>query len=334
MAILQLSPSAKDYIWGGQRLAREYGKQAQTPSGRIAETWELSCHPDGPCYVSGCAQTTLRDYIAQHGTALLGSNCLRFEDFPVLIKLIDAQDNLSIQVHPDNAYALKNEHQYGKTEMWYVVDALDGSSLYYGFKRQVTPEEFAQSIKDGTLLDLLNKVPVKKGDVFFIDAGTVHAIGKGILIAEIQQNSNVTYRIYDYQRKDAQGKERALHVDQALAVTNFGPAPVHDFKHHLGLCSYFCVDKLTLDGTIAKSVELYADHTSFVSILVLSGSGIISDGTTSFAYKAGESYFVPAATGTFSISGEIEALITTIPNLPVALNLALSPAARSQSSVA
>lgn len=195
-------------------------------------------------------------------------------------------------------------------------------------------ESTAQSIKDGTLLELLNKVPVKKGDVFFIDAGTVHAIGKGILIAEIQQSSNVTYRIYDYQRKDAQGKERALYVEQALAVTNFGPAPAHDFKHHLGLCSYFCVDKLTLDGTIAKSVELYADHTSFVSILVLSGSGIISDGTTSFAYKAGESYFVPAATGTFSISGEIEALITTISNLSVVLNLPLSPAERTQNSVA
>ena len=250
----------------------------------------------------------------------------------MLIKLIDAHDILSIQVHPDNAYALEHEKEFGKTEMWYVVDALEGSFLYYGFKRPVTPEEFAKSIEGGTLLDLLNKVPVKKGDLFFIDAGTVHAIGKGILIAEIQQNSNVTYRIYDYKRKDAQGNERALHVKQALAVTNFGPAKTHDFKHHLGLCPYFCVDKLTLDGSIAKSVELYADHTSFVSILVLSGQGIISDGQTSFAYRAGESYFVPAATGAFTISGEVEALITTIPNMPAELNLLQLPS--EQSSVA
>lgn len=275
---------------------------------------------------------TLSEYIATHGKAILGSNCLHFQDFPVLIKLIDAQDNLSIQVHPDSAYALEHEKQFGKTEMWYVVDALEGSFLYYGFKRPVTPEEFAKSIEDGTLLDLLNKVPVKKGDLFFIDAGTVHAIGKGILIAEIQQNSNVTYRIYDYKRKDAQGNERALHVKQALAVTNFGPAKTHDFKHHLCLCPYFCVDKLTLDGSIAKSVELYADHTSFVSILVLSGQAIISDGQTSFAYRAGESYFVPAATGAFTISGEVEALITTIPNMPAELNLLQLPS--EQSSVA
>ena len=319
MAILQLSPSAKDYLWGGQRLAREYGKTAQTPSGRIAETWELSCHPDGPCYVVNEApKVSLSDYLAREGKALLGSNCQHFADFLVLIKLIDAQDNLSIQVHPDNAYALEHEQQLGKTEMWYVVDALEGSFLYYGFKRPVHPEEFAQSIKDGTLLELLNQVPVKKGDVFFIDAGTVHAIGKGILIAEIQQNSNVTYRIYDYQRKDANGQERALHVEQALAVTNFGPAQRHDFKQHLGLCPYFCVDRLNLDGVVAKSAQLYADHHSFVSVLVLSGEGIIADGVSHYSYQAGDSFFIPAASGAFSISGAIEALITTIPESPAA----------------
>ena len=159
-------------------------------------------------------------------------------------------------MQPGNAYDLEHEKQFGKTGRWYVVDALEGSFIYYGFKRPVTPEDFAKSIEGGTLLDLLNKVPVKKGDLFFIDAGTVHAIGKGILIAEIQQNSNVTYRIYDYKRKDAQGNERALHVKQALAVTNFGPAKTHDFKHYLRLCPYFCVDKLTLDGSIDKSVVL------------------------------------------------------------------------------
>ena len=130
------------------------------------------------------------------------------KDFPILIKFIDAQDNLSIQVHPDNRYALENEGQYGKTEMWYVMDAGEDAFLYYGFKEEISREEFARRIEEDTLLDVLNKVPVKKGDVLFIEAGTIHAIGKDILVAEIQQNSNVTYRVYDYGRIGKDGKKR------------------------------------------------------------------------------------------------------------------------------
>lgn len=324
MALLKLSPSTKDYIWGGRRLIDEYGKESST--GKIAETWELACHKDGACFVENPELTakldqsngnklTLQAYIEQHGKAILGSNCQDFADFPIIIKLIDAKDNLSIQVHPDNAYALEHEHQYGKTEMWYVVDAEPDSFLYYGLKQDVTKEQFKQAIDDGTLLELLNPVPVKKGDVFFIEAGTIHAIGKGILIAEIQQNSNVTYRVYDYKRKDSQGNERQLHIEQSLAVANLHKSQPVKFNKHLGICEYFCVDKLSLDGVVAKHAELYADHSSFVSILVLSGEGIITDGQTSFAYKKGQSFFVTAASGEFSIFGEIDALITRVPKL-------------------
>lgn len=321
MALLKLSPSTKDYLWGGQRLITEYGKH--TDKDKIAETWELSCHPDGPSYVElgDNKRITLKDYIAENGEAILGTNSKVYDDFPILIKLIDAKENLSIQVHPDDNYALKNEHQFGKTEMWYVIDAKEDSYLYYGLNQDVTKDELRKAIADNTILDLLNKVKVKKGDIFFIEAGTIHAIGKGLLIAEIQQNSNVTYRVYDYNRKDASGHTRELHVDKSIDVINLKRTKLPNFTKHLGVCNYFCVDRLSLDGSIAKSVELYADHSSFVSILVLNGNGIISDGKTSYTYQKGESYLVTAASGNFTISGEIEALITTIPENKAMLDL-------------
>ena len=198
MAILKLKAPCKDYIWGGNRLREEYGKQLD--SDRIAESWELSCHKDGQSVITGGEfdGKTLSDYIAAKGKGVLGKNCGRFEYFPVLIKLIDAKDNLSVQVHPSNEYALRVEGEYGKTEMWYIVDCDPGAELLYGFKHEISKEEFAERIANNTLLEVTNNVPVHKGDVFFIESGTLHAIGKGILIAEIQQNSNTTYRIYDY----------------------------------------------------------------------------------------------------------------------------------------
>ena len=194
MSVLKLKPSCKDYLWGGHRLVEEYGKEYDGEI--LAETWELSCHPDGPStIVNGAyAGKTLEEYIEAEGKEVLGTNCRRFRDFPILTKFIDAKQDLSIQVHPDNRYALKNEGQYGKTEMWYVVDAGKEAFLYYGFKKEVSKEEFARRIQEDTLLEVLNAVPVQKGDVLFIESGTIHAIGKDILIAEIQQNSNVTYR--------------------------------------------------------------------------------------------------------------------------------------------
>ena len=187
--ILKLKPACKDYLWGGHRLADEYGVEYD---GKIlAEAWELSCHPDGPSVIVNGKYTgkTLREYIDIEGREVLGTHCRRFREFPILTKFIDAKDNLSIQVHPSNSFALQNEGQYGKTEMWYIIDAEPGAFLYYGFKKEISKDEFAQRIKDNTLLEVLNAVPVKKGDALFIESGTLHAIGKGILIAEITCSS-------------------------------------------------------------------------------------------------------------------------------------------------
>ena len=313
MAILKLKPSGKDYIWGGHKLVDNYGKEMT--GDRLAETWELSCHPDGPSFVDNGedAGKTLRQYIEEHGKKVLGTNCERFEDFPILTKFIDAQDNLSIQVHPDNEYALKNEGQYGKTEMWYVVDAEEGAYLYQKIKKEISKDEFAKRIEEDTLLEVLNKVPVHKGDVFFIEAGTIHAIGKGLIIAEIQQNSNVTYRVYDYGRVGKDGKKRELHIEKALDVTNRGPAK-KDGSHypHIADCDYFTVDKLNLDGTTFNKLEGTVSEKSFLSILVLDGEGTITSNGESVSYKKGDSIFLTAGSGEYSIEGVCDALLTTI----------------------
>ena len=313
MSILKLKPSCKDYLWGGHRLAEEYGKE--DIGGILAEIWELSCHPDGPSRIENGAYSgkTLQEYIDRQGKEVLGIHCRRFRDFPILIKFIDAKDNLSIQVHPDNGYALQNEGQYGKTEMWYVMDAGENAFLYYGFKREISKEEFAQRIQEDTLLEVLNAVPVQKGDVLFIEAGTIHAIGKDILIAEIQQNSNVTYRVYDYGRVGKDGKKRDLHIEKALAVTNRVPILWDKSSYpHVADCDYFTVDRLSLDGSVMKRMEGFVAEESFASILFLSGKGTISSDEETLSFRKGDSFFIPAGSGSYRIEGICDALITTI----------------------
>ena len=312
MSVLKLKPSCKDYLWGGHRLVEEYGKEYDGEI--LAETWELSCHPDGPStIVNGAyAGKTLEEYIEAEGKEVLGTNCRRFRDFPILTKFIDAKQDLSIQVHPDNRYALKNEGQYGKTEMWYVVDAGKEAFLYYGFKKEVSKEEFARRIREDTLLEVLNAVPVQKGDVLFIESGTIHAIGKDILIAEIQQNSNVTYRGYDYGRVGKDGKKRDLHIEKAIAVTNRVPLIKSRSSYpHVADCDYFTVDKLNLDGRMMCRVEGTVSEESFVSILILDGEGVVSCGNK-VSYQKGDSLFLPAGSGAYVIEGSCDALITTI----------------------
>ena len=312
MSVLKLKPSCKDYLWGGHRLVEEYGKEYDGEI--LAETWELSCHPDGPStIVNGAyAGKTLEEYIEAEGKEVLGTNCRRFRDFPILTKFIDAKQDLSIQVHPDNRYALKNEGQYGKTEMWYVVDAGKEAFLYYGFKKEVSKEEFARRIREDTLLEVLNAVPVQKGDVLFIESGTIHAIGKDILIAEIQQNSNVTYRVYDYGRVGKDGKKRDLHIEKAIAVTNRVPLIKSRSSYpHVADCDYFTVDKLNLDGRMMCRVEGTVSEESFVSIMILDGEGVVSCGNK-VSYQKGDSLFLPAGSGAYVIEGSCDALITTI----------------------
>jgi len=327
MSILKLKPSCKDYLWGGSRLKDEYGKEYE--GSVLAETWELSCHPDGPSYIANgkYAGKTLKQYIDGEGRQVLGTHCRRFRDFPILTKFIDAKDNLSIQVHPDNRYALKNEGQYGKTEMWYVMDAGENAFLYYGFKREITKEEFEQRIKEDTLLEVLNAVPVQKGDVLFIESGTIHAIGRDILIAEIQQNSNVTYRVYDYGRIGKDGKKRDLHIEKALAVTKRIPVVRDKSSYpHVADCDYFTVDKLNLDGKVMKKMEGNVSGESFASILILDGRGTISDGRETLEFKKGDSFFLSAGSGIYMAEGFCDALITTIREkaAPVRIGIGIS----------
>lgn len=301
MYIMKLKPAFKDYLWGGTRLRDEYGLKCDMNP--IAEGWMLSCHKDGNSVVENGEYSglTLKEAIEKTGNAITGTDAEAFADFPILIKLIDAKQNLSIQVHPNDSYALRHEHEFGKTEMWYVVDCDEGAYLYYGFKEAITKEKFKESIDNNTLTDVLNKVTVKKGDCFFIEAGTVHAIGAGLLIAEIQQNSNTTYRVYDYGRVGADGKPRELHTDKALDVTVTAPptAPVlHDsdsITATLAECKYFTVKK----HKIAGNMELSVDDRSFSSLLCVEGCATVGD----VEIKAGECVFIPANYGSVIVSG-------------------------------
>ncbi len=317
MAVLKLTPAFKDYLWGGTRLRDDFQKDCDFD--KIAESWELSCHKDGPSTIANgeFKGLTLSEYIDKAGKSVLGTDCEKFENFPILIKLIDAKDNLSVQVHPDNEYAQRVEGEYGKTEMWYIVDCDEGATLLYGFKDTITKDEFAQRIADNTLLEVTNAVPVKKGDVFFIQAGTLHAIGKGILIAEIQQNSNTTYRIYDYGRVGKDGKPRELHVEKAKDVTDLCPAkaypetPVEQKDGYtsklLSSCDYFTTYAVDVDS---KAV-LEADEKSFLSLLILDGECEITADDTVKA-KKGDSIFVPAGTGKVIAEGKCKAILTRV----------------------
>jgi len=302
MPAYQLKPACKDYLWGGERLKTDYHIESDcTP---LAEAWVLSCHPDGPSTLAATGQT-LPDYIAAH-PGCLGKHCEAFPQFPLLVKLIDAKGDLSIQVHPSDRYALAHEGQYGKTEMWVVLDAEPGSFLYYGFAHAVPREEFAYRIRHNTLTEILNAVPVHRGDVFFIPSGTIHAICHGIVIAEIQQNSNVTYRVYDYGRVGADGKPRALHINQALDVTALCPPPKPEFGSHLGQCPYFTTDART------APFEGRADADSFVSLLVAEGAGTLEMDGHTLPLAAGDSLFIPANSGAYRVTGTCRVLETRV----------------------
>lgn len=321
MKAIKLNPAFKDYLWGGTKLRDEYGKKCDLD--KVAESWELSCHKDGCSVVADgeYAGLTLPQYIEKAGKAVLGTDCEKFEYFPILIKLIDAKQNLSVQVHPDNDYAMRVEGEYGKTEMWYVVDCEPGAGLLYGFKHEISKEEFRRRIEDNTLLEVTNRVEVHPGDVFFIEAGTLHAIGEGILIAEIQQNSNTTYRVYDYGRVGADGKPRQLHIEKAIDVTRLAPATrpcgrpqakpeAFDGGSVLPLasCDYFTVKEME----VTSHAALMADEKSFHSLLLLDGSLTLSMGGEKLEMKKGDSVFVPAGSGNYTLTGKGRLILTTV----------------------
>lgn len=317
MVILKLIPSGKDYLWGGTRLKEEFGKKiALTP---LAETWECSVHPDGPSVVANGEYKgmTLTEVLRQQ-PEYLGSKVQNGE-MPVLVKFIDAKQDLSVQVHPNDEYAQKYERQNGKTEMWYVLDAEEGASLIYGFKHRMTADILKNAVETGTLDKHLQKVKVRKGDVYFVPAGTVHGIGKGILIAEIQENSNVTYRIYDYNRVDANGHKRELHFDKAVQVMNMNITPdvnqsprmVRFFpggsRELLCRCKYFETERLQVKKGLSFSVR----GESFQILMCLNGYGEVQ--TMDYEQKPlrfckGETLFLPAGIGRCLIVGDTTVL--------------------------
>lgn len=376
MAIGKIHPACKQYLWGGEKLIREYG--ISSPKTPLAEAWVLSAHPDGDSRISfsdmvrfseGTASSegaefseetasseggffsegeSFADYLKSHPDAV-GSLGKAFPFFPTLIKLIDAKKALSIQVHPDDGFALSREGQYGKTEMWIVLEREEGAFLYFGFQKDYTEEEIRRAIEEENFPFLLCKVMVEPGDVFFIPAGTVHAIGAGILLAEVQQNSNLTYRVYDYGRKDAQGNTRELHVEKALEVMDrkqlsayrqevfkkqgTKAAGKNVYLERIGSCEYFTVDRLFLEDNAFYSGKLTKE--SFLSLLVLEGEGVLTEeakrcedmhqessreckqekssstGKKEQRFvKKGESYFLPAEEGQWSLKGTGKFLLT------------------------
>lgn len=313
MPIIKLVPSCKNYLWGGRRLIDEFN--INFDGAALAEAWSLSCHEDGPSTIAGgnFHGKTLAEYIELNGKKILGENCRRFKKFPLLIKFIDARENLSVQVHPNNDYALKNENQLGKDEFWYILDAKPGAFIYYGVSQEISKKDFAQHIAQNTLPKILNAVEVKRGDTFFIKAGTIHSVSKGILLAEIQQNSNVSYRIFDYNRVGADGKPRTLHIKQSLDVANLKPVlPSSKNYPHLVTSEYFTVDKLNLDGKILRQSAGFVDEKTFLSILILDGNGKIFAGDEEIFFSKGDSFFLPANTGAWKIFGQCDALLTYV----------------------
>lgn len=314
--IIRLEPVFKDNLWGGTNLRDRYGKKCDKDV--VAESWELSAHEAGPSQVATGSNAGMNfiEYLSVIGKKAWGWKCQSFDRFPILVKFIDAKERLSIQVHPDDTYALANENEYGKNEMWYIMEAEPGACLYVGFNREVSPEELQERIENDTLLEVLNKVPVKKGQSYFIQAGTVHAIGAGIMICEIQQSSNVTYRIYDYGRRDQNGNLRELHVEHALNVVDTTLVPKccdgEDLEQQLLCeCKYFFVEKYKVE----EEVILNFSEASFVGIVILDGEGTISVKSSSLEtdqeeqtleFKKADTFFIPARRGVVRVTGKCE----------------------------
>ena len=320
---LLLTPAAKDYLWGGSRLNDDFNKGIDLSP--LAETWECSTHPEGQSHVNG---KLLGELLAAH-PEFLGSHALVTTkgkpELPILIKLIDAKENLSVQVHPDDEYAARVEGQWGKTEMWYVLAAKPGAELVYGFNRDMNKDDVKTAVENGTIGCFLNHVPVHKNDLFFIESGTVHAIGAGCLIAEIQQSSNLTYRLYDYDRVGKDGKKRELHIDKALDVAKMESSaaprqPMRVLKYKNGYaselltcCKYFQVERLLLNTEGRKLAGFQTGKNSFHALLCVDGCGNISgedlDGENfNLNFFKGDCVFIPAESIPLKMHGKAQLL--------------------------
>ena len=317
-----LKPAGKDYLWGGTRLRDDFSKELNMEP--LAETWECSTHPDGPSVVSGGEHDgkSLTEVLKAH-PEYLGTHPKCEEELPILIKLIDAKQNLSVQVHPDDTYAKVNENgSLGKSELWYILDAKKDSRIVYGFYHDMEKETLRKSLLDGTVEKYLQKVHVKKDDLFYIEAGTVHALGAGTMVAEIQENSNVTYRMYDYNRVDKNGNTRPLHIDKALDVIDLkGSAsprqPMRVMKYKKGSssellcrCKYFQVERQLINTERCRQMAEFASGSnSFQVLLCTEGCGVLFDEEGTFInFFRGDCIFVPADSVTLKIHGKAQFL--------------------------
>ncbi len=314
---MKLAPAVKEIIWGGDKLKKSYGKSA--PFDKLAESWELTVRDDGMNVIENgeYAGMALGEYIDKAGYGVIGEG-YDGDRFPLLIKFIDACDRLSIQVHPSDEYSLKNEGEFGKTEVWYIVEADEDAQLVYGLSEDYTKEAFDKAVAENTVENLLHRVKVKAGDVYFIPSGLVHAIGSGILICEIQQNSNVTYRVYDYGRLGKDGKPRETHVEKAKdVIVNYTEAEIDALRFANAsertpslLCS---CDKFTVNKYEFTDLTLTADKSSFLSITFIEGDGEIVCGTEKYSFNKGTTYYIPAGMGEFAMhSNGATAIVASI----------------------
>ncbi len=314
-----LKPCYRDYMWGGSRLRKEFGKDdGPTP---IAESWELVSREDAQSVAQNgaLAGKTLKDLRLIDAAQYWGTDCQN-DMFPLLVKLIDAKRDLSIQVHPSEQSALAQFGEQGKAEMWYVVDCLPHSYIYYGFSTRIDEDELIERVNQGNICDVLNKVPVERGDVFYILPGTIHAIGSGIVIAEIQQNSDTTFRIYDYLRQDACGEMRPLHLQRAKSVIDYTPILPTECKVNSSAmfdgfsmtkmfsCRYFHAYRFDISG----SARLMSDGKSFQHLLFVEGSGVLRVREEEIPFRKGDSFFIPAALGGYAVEGVSKMLLSRV----------------------
>ena len=300
---LQLSPALKQAVWAGNRLSAVYGTAEP-----VAEAWVVSGHPNGESTVEGGPYPgkTLWQAVLAMGKDAVAEG---FDGaaFPQLIKLIDAGSPLSVQVHPDDSFASEYENSPGKTEAWWVVEAEENATLVYGLKKAVDPGELRCAAEEGRMEDLLNQVPARAGEVFFIPAGTVHAIGRGQLIAEVQQPSDVTYRLYDYNRPGADGKPRPLHLDKAMQVACCTPQPLlpeERFPEKLSVAGLFGASRVEIRGKKSLTV----DALSYAAFLGIEGCVSLTAFNETFSLEAGQCVFVPAGAGEICLEGQGQCL--------------------------
>lgn len=307
---LFMEPIYKDYIWGGTRLKEYLKKDIKTET--AAESWEMSTNDAGLSKIQ--TGQTLKELFEDLSIKeeIFGTKTKNVKEPPLLIKFIDAKDNLSVQVHPDDEYALKYENDKGKTEMWYVMDCDENAKIICGIKESIKQEEIANIIHTGKIREILNEVSIHKGDVIFIPSGTIHAILKGTLICEIQQNSNLTYRVYDWDRIGKDGKPRELHIEKAIDVIKQDlkqkivttSNQKLDTSNNVITCDYFKVDTISI-GSKYKQIS---SPETFEAIMVVEGNGKIQTNGKEYTIKLGDSFIIPASLGEYEIEGNIKLL--------------------------